>query len=328
MNHHLSSPDVFRHHGLTILGSNPKRCNSQKIANRRFRSLFGTSWEICADIWNDLVEMEHSVMAMRGVQNYHLLWALMLLKTYQTESILGGMCRGATEKTFRKWSWSFVEAVADLSYAKVKKFAFFSSLFLPCLLSLTKPFVQILLENRFKDDKGYDCLMSVDGADFMIQEPWPYKKATSSKWYTNKFAGPGLRYEVGVSILGGDIVWVNGPYLPGKVNDHTLFKEMGLLEHLEEGERVETDDGYLRLDPEFTKARSSIFHPDKHKGRRNTIRTRHETINRRMKVFQCLARKFHHQDLGKHQDCFRAVAAIVQYALERGEQIWEVEYEG
>ena len=170
--------------------------------------------------------------------------------------------------------------------------------------------------------------MSVDGADFMIQEPWPCNRGASSKWYSGKFDGPGLRYEVGVSILSGDIVWVNGPYLPGKCNDHTIFKDYGLLEHLEDGERVETDDGYIFLDPEFTKARSGIFHPEVNKDVRNRVRARHETINRRMKVFNCLAQKFHHSDLGKHQDCFRAVAAIVQYALEHGEQIWQVNYNG
>ena len=170
--------------------------------------------------------------------------------------------------------------------------------------------------------------MSVDGADFQIQEPWPYKKATSSKWYSEKFGGAGLRYEVGVSILGGEIVWVNGPFLPGKYNDHTIFKDHGLLDHLEEGERVEADDGYIFLDPEFTKARSSVFHPEENRGLRNTVRARHETINQRMKVFNCLAQKFRHSDLGKHQDCVRAVAAIVQYALERGEQIWDVQYKG
>ena len=130
----MSSPDVFRFHGLAILGMKPNRCRSEKLADRRFRSLFGTSWEICADIWDGLVEIEHPVLSKRGVQNYHLLWALMLMKTYQTESVLGGMCKGATEKTFRKWSWSFVTAVADLSYAKVKNFAFFSSLFLSSFL--------------------------------------------------------------------------------------------------------------------------------------------------------------------------------------------------
>ena len=330
------SPEVFKYLGLQMMGYNPNRCRSEATTNRRFRSGFGTSWEICADVWNMLVEIKHPIMSTRGAENVHILWALMLLKTYQTESVIAARCNGASEKTFRKWPWLFIVAISDLASIKVRMknknlnlfFFTFSSQIISNSKHLLTAFNKIQLSDRFEGDKGYDCLMSVDGADFMIEEPWPYKKGASSKWYTSKYDGAGLRYEVGVSILGGKIVWINGPLLPGKYNDHTIFKNKGLLSHLEDGERVETDDGYIFLDPEFTKARSSIFHPEDMKDLRNTVRARHETINRRMKVFKILANKFHHSDLGKHQDCFNAVAVLVQFALERKEQIWDIEYKG
>ena len=95
----------------------------------------------------------------------------------------------------------------------------------------------------------------------MIAEPYPYEKEWSKRWYSPKFKGAGLRYEIGISILGGDIVWVNGPFPCGQYNDLTIFMEYGMKDNLEENERVECDDGYGGADPEFTKSKSGIFYP-------------------------------------------------------------------
>ncbi len=57
-----------------------------------------------------------------------------------------------------------------------------------------------------------NCWISVDGTDFRIREPTPF----SPKWFSYKFKGAGLRYEVGLLLETGDIVWVNGPFSCGK----------------------------------------------------------------------------------------------------------------
>lgn len=41
--------------------------------------------------------------------------------------------------------------------------------------------------------------VTVDGTDFRINEPTDF----STKWFSHKFKGPGLRYEVAISIKGG-----------------------------------------------------------------------------------------------------------------------------
>ena len=64
------------------------------------------------------------------------------------------------------------------------------------------------------------CLVTVDGTDFRIAEPVPFSRV----WYTQKFAGPGLRYELAVSLFNGDIVWYNGPFAPGTNHDITIFR--------------------------------------------------------------------------------------------------------
>ena len=54
-------------------------------------------------------------------------------------------------------------------------------------------------------DPGQHCKVMVDGTVFHIQEPTPL----DLRWYSHKFKGPGLCYEIGVCIKTGWIVWVN-----------------------------------------------------------------------------------------------------------------------
>ena len=54
-------------------------------------------------------------------------------------------------------------------------------------------------------------------------------------------------------------------------------------------------------------------------------RGRHETVNKRLKIFEVLHRKFRH-DLLDHSSCFRAVAVSTQLNFEHGEPPFQVEY--
>ena len=77
-------------------------------------------------------------------------------------------------------------------------------------------------------------------------------------WYSHKFNGPGLRYEVALAIRTGLIVWLNGPFPCGTFPDDKIFKG-ALVEMLDEKERVEADGGYFKYDPEFTKTPKSHY---------------------------------------------------------------------
>ena len=129
-------------------------------------------------------------------------------------------------------------------------------------------------------------------------------------------------------IKNGHIAWVNGPYACGMYNDMKIFFECGLREELEENERVEADDGYRAYDPEFTKTRtgfSSKYREKPIKEMQNTIRARHETVNKRFKQFSILCQPFRHT-LENHGSVFRAIAVLTQLAIESGENLFEVEY--
>lgn len=86
-------------------------------SDRRFRSTFGTTPEVCAVIWNMLDP--YSTME-DAASPKHLLWALMFLKVYAKESIHCAMVGGVDEKTFRKWAWYFVEHISYLEAEVVR----------------------------------------------------------------------------------------------------------------------------------------------------------------------------------------------------------------
>ena len=166
--------------------------------------------------------------------------------------------------------------------------------------------------------------MTVDCTDCRISEPYPYERVWSNRWFSPKFKGAGLRYEIAVSIMRGEIVWVNGPFPCGQYPDIKIFMECGLKDNLDEGERVEADNGYEGADPDFAKSKSGIFHPKSASSIRNTVCARHETVNKRIKQFGALAGIFRH-DLLKHSTVFHAVALLTQLSIEDGEPLFNVE---
>lgn len=113
----------------------------------------------------------------------------------------------ANEKTIRNWTCIFVKLVSDVNVV-CQNFIKFTS--------------HIIWENRYDESvQGQSCFVSIDGVDFEILEPFPFDKL----WFSHKFHGPGLRYEVGLNIRTGHIVWAFGGYPCGEYSDLTLSRE-------------------------------------------------------------------------------------------------------
>jgi DDE superfamily endonuclease len=162
-------------------------------------------------------------------------------------------------------------------------------------------------------------MMTVDGTDFRIEQPTPF----STRWFSHKFKGPGLRYEVAVSILGGDIVWTNGPFPCGAWPDISIFRS-GLIDNLLPQEMVEADRGY-RGQPD------KIRTPDDYRNSterdlKKLARSRHETANRRFKQFKILQLTYCH-DLQSHKQVFRAIVVLTQLSIKNGEVLFACEFE-
>ena len=100
--------------------------------------------------------------------------------------------------------------------------------------------IQIQFQNRhMMADPHQQCKITVDGTDFRIQEPIPF----NPKWYSHKFKGPGLWYEVAICIKTGWIVWVNGPFPCGEWPDRKIV-QAGINHQLDDNEFYVGDGGY------------------------------------------------------------------------------------
>ena len=169
---------------------------------------------------------------------------------------------------------------------------------------------------------GNDCLLSVDGTDFRIQQKGVTKKGNA--FGSHKYAGKSaLRYELGIDILKGNLVWVEGPYPAGTWPDIKIFLNC-LAGHLLPGERVEADNGYVGH-PDKIKCPLNDCNRAENLAMQSAARSRHETFNGRLKNWGILERKFRH-DIRQHGSIFYACAIITQLIIANGEPLFEVEY--
>ena len=159
------------------------------------------------------------------------------------------------------------------------------------------------------------CYATVDGTDFRILEP----KTFSPDWYSHKYKGPGLRYEIAVSISQGYIVSVNGPFPCGLWTDRKIFNA-ALLHELDENELVVADGGYrgegCRTPTGYNELIDRMC---------AVARARHETINHKFKEFNCL-KTVYRQERVDHYQFFGPVAVLVQLSIERDNSVFQFEY--
>ena len=79
-------------------------------------------------------------------------------------------------------------------------------------------------EDNFGDDIW---AITVDGVDCWLLEPTHPVWSQNTEHYSHKFNKAGLRYELGISVHGSRLVWMNGPFKAGASNN-TIFKHHGL----------------------------------------------------------------------------------------------------
>ena len=92
--------------GHKITGHNTE--GSLSLGYRKFRAFFGTSPMVCVTVWDMLL-----FHRPRKSTPEHLLWALLLLKQYNIESVNAALV-GVSEKTFRKWSLIYIRLLANI----------------------------------------------------------------------------------------------------------------------------------------------------------------------------------------------------------------------
>jgi hypothetical protein len=158
------------------------------------------------------------------------------------------------------------------------------------------------LRKSKKGDVLNDCLMTVNGTDFRI--PQQGLAMEGNPFGSHKYAGKSaLRYELGVSILGGDL-----PYPAGKFTDIAIFNKV-LRNFLDPGERVEADKGYAGHADKIV-CPANAGNPPELKAMQGRVRACHETLNGQLILSQVFR---HHITL--HGTAFWACAVVTQITI-------------
>jgi hypothetical protein len=131
-----------------------------------------------------------------------------------------------------------------------------------------------------------------------------------------------LRYEIGVAIQTGYIVWKNGPYPCGAFPDIKITRDR-LVNFLLPGEKFVADRGY-RDGNVYADTPTGFNTPGQRM--KSLVRARHETFNCRLKKFKILSTPYRGL-LKHHYIFFHALCNILQVEIEQGAELFSVEYD-
>jgi hypothetical protein len=159
-----------------------------------------------------------------------------------------------------------------------------------------------VLKTRLKVPRT--TFVSLDGTDFPILEPTEF----DPKRFSHKFGGHGLRYEIGLCITTGNIVWAHGAYPCGEWPDLRLARD-AFINHLEIGEKALADKGY--------RDNNYFVNPNGNQMKKKIL-ARHETVNKRVKQLYSMKNVFRHV-LTLQPSFFRAVVNVTQIMIDNGE---------
>ncbi|KAI2492569.1 hypothetical protein MHU86_21990 [Fragilaria crotonensis] len=304
----LLTADDFLRIGLDWAGFNAfRRENVNEATNiQRFKSHFGSSPIVYANVWEDLLttEVDEARINPRSkVENFFL--SLYFLNVYPTEEKLAGLSK-TCETSARKWAWFFARKVQAL---KVKKIVWPEGWTAEACIN-TNP----------GNNATPRFLYSVDGVHCRTNEVIHPTLAKNTKLYSHKFNQAGVDYELALSLRDSSLVWIAGPFV-GSKHDVTVFRECGLKDKTPDSRKGIADQGYRG-------EKYILCTPNSHdtlelRTFKSRARARHETFNARIKTFACLDQRFRH-GMDKHKVCFEAVCVIVQYQLELGSPLFDI----
>ena len=139
--------------------------------------------------------------------------------------------------------------------------------------------------------------------------------------YAGKSALP---YELGVHILTGNLVWIQGPYPASMHTNIQIFNKV-LMCLLDPGEPVEVNEGY-RGHTGKVKCPGYDANPVEKRAMQGRVRAQHETLKGRMKNWGILSKVFCHH-ISLHGNVFQAYTVVTQLTIKNNELLFEVEYQ-
>ncbi len=101
-----SLTQIFWNEGLKLAKRNPEL--SALTGYRKFRTFYGVAPNICSLLWKVMRDKPD------GSEPKHLLWCMHFLKSYSKEHVNAAFA-DVDEKTFRLWTWRFIELLSKLN---------------------------------------------------------------------------------------------------------------------------------------------------------------------------------------------------------------------
>lgn len=317
--------------GLSLLGVALK---GNKEDSKRFSSMYGANSATCAVIYHDLqlVDIGDAKISNMNVKNF--LMAFCWLCRYQTETNMQLIFKVDSPKTVRKWCWAYARALQALMSTKVSCKLYYAFTIFPILvdprphsicfvsygivvtLDCFKQYFKKIVWNYCESYPAPVFLLSIDGTHCPIEEQ--REPDFDSNWYSHKFHGPAVAYELGVNLIESKIEWVSKMFPAGN-SDLVIFRE-GFKSKIPDGMMLVGDQGYLGEDCISVRNRYDTREVKKFKAR---AKARHETVNKMFKKFHILTERFRNP-VDKHKIVFDAVCTIVQYKMELESSLFDI----
>jgi hypothetical protein len=154
--------------------------------------------------------------------------------------------------------------------------------------------------------------LALDTTDCPIQRP---SKEIQRAFYSGKSKKHCLKYEIGVSLVTGQIHWIWGP-VGGATHDVTISESSGITHELRPNEYIFADKAYSGQPYFITPIKSPQTYSDQiYNGIVSSLRQIVENLLDRLKNFECLNTNWRH-DLHLHPIAFKVVCNLVNIDIQ------------
>ena len=125
--------------------------------------------------------------------------------------------------------------------------------------------------------------------------------------------------EIALDLWSSRIIWLHGLF-PAATGDAKIFQEEGLCDEMPVGTKGIADKIYRGLDKIVL--HNSLDKEDVREFKRRA-RARQESVNARLKSFDCLKQRFRH-GVENHQMYVHAVAVMLTFQFENGSPLFHI----
>lgn len=130
--------------------------------------------------------------------------------------------------------------------------------------------------------------------------------------YSHKFNGPGVGYQLALSLFTSDLVYLKGPSPAGEPDVTEYQAELKAM--IPDGKKVIVDGGYK--DKDDNKLSNTNAHdPRPLRKFKARAKSRQEQFHARIKRFESVTASFRH-GMNRHKTCFESICVICQYEME------------